>query len=422
MPMRRVLIVAYYFPPIGGIGSIRQAGFAKHLPQFGWEPTVIAPRSTPHAADPYLDYPQDRVVRSFSIELSRLGRAVPAPRRGHGSENGRQSGRSLHETLRAAAHRFVFYPDGQVGWYPGATLAGLRLLRREPFDLVYSSSNPITAHLIGGTLSARARLPWVAEFRDPYSDRLPSDHPHRARAAAREAAIARRATKVVVPTPGMASYYGERWATEIALIPNGHDVERIPAPQRPERPTLTHVGTCYPGRQSFRALWAAIARLREDPAAEVPRVRFVGDLPSEVRGEVAEAGIADLVDTTGFLPHEQAMQAMVSSSMLIASGFTGSDPVSRGVIPAKLFEYLASGLPILYVGSRVDDAGSLLARQPGCYIVDSTDVSGVQAVIESGMGTGPYERDVEQFSRRSRTRALAEVFDQAATVSPDSGG
>ncbi len=75
--MPSVLIVAYYFPPIGGIGSIRSARFAHFLPEFGWEPCVLAPRETPHARDLELDYSKDRVVRSRSFELSRLSRVVP---------------------------------------------------------------------------------------------------------------------------------------------------------------------------------------------------------------------------------------------------------------------------------------------------------------------------------------------------------
>src|SRR3954447_12979096 len=78
--MRRLLIVAYYFPPIGGIGSIRLVRFAEHLPEFGWDVTVLAPKATPHAADSRLRYPEKHVVRSRSFELSRLKRLVPRGR------------------------------------------------------------------------------------------------------------------------------------------------------------------------------------------------------------------------------------------------------------------------------------------------------------------------------------------------------
>ena len=89
-PTRRVLIVAYYFPPIGGIGSIRLQRFASLLPAEGWEPTVLAPRDTPHPSDPHLRFPEDRVVRSRSIELSQVGRTAVGALSGGASSAARE--------------------------------------------------------------------------------------------------------------------------------------------------------------------------------------------------------------------------------------------------------------------------------------------------------------------------------------------
>src|SRR3954468_21374178 len=109
--MRRVLIVAYYFPPIGGIGSIRLARFAEYLPQFGWEPLVLAPRDTPHPHDARLRYPEDRVIRTHSIELSRAGRALPGGTKPEATPRARR----LREAVRGAAYRYMYFPDAQVG-------------------------------------------------------------------------------------------------------------------------------------------------------------------------------------------------------------------------------------------------------------------------------------------------------------------
>src|SRR4051794_34142813 len=142
--MRRLLIVAYYFPPIGGIGSIRLARFAEHLPEFGWDVTVLAPKATPHAADPRLHYPEEHVVRSRSFELSGLKQLVPRVRAPDGGDDG-EDGRA-----RAAARTAgrLLYPDAQIGWFPGAIAVGRRAVRRGSFDAVVSSSFPITAHLV----------------------------------------------------------------------------------------------------------------------------------------------------------------------------------------------------------------------------------------------------------------------------------
>src|SRR3954452_6012482 len=110
--MRRLLVVAYYFPPIGGGASIRLVRFAEHLPEFGWDVTVLAPKATPHAADPRLHYPETHGVGSRSLELSRLKQLVPrfrasAPGDGRARAAARTAGRLL-------------YPDPQIGWFPGA--------------------------------------------------------------------------------------------------------------------------------------------------------------------------------------------------------------------------------------------------------------------------------------------------------------
>lgn len=412
--MRRVLIVAYYFPPVGGIGSIRLARFASLLPEFGWDPTVLAPHSTPHVADPNLVFSEDQVVRSRSIELAQVGRAALGARTGPATGH-RAGGSATRAALRAAAHRYVFFPDPQVGWYPGAVAAALRTLRREPFDAIYSSSNPMTCHLIARTLSRRARLPWVAEYRDPWSDRLPRDHPYLRGARRLELAVAREAATVVIPTPTWAEHYGALWRTQMAVLPNGHDT-CLPEHRAPERPTLTHVGSFYPADHDLTTLWQALVRLRHAEPGAVPRLRFVGHLPAEVREQLAAHGLGDLLESTGFVPHDEAMRELMSSSMLIASGIAGHHPARRGWIPAKLFEYLASGLPVLCIADRGTDAARLLTGQEGCHVVSAGDIDGALAAVRAGLAGGRHVRDVAHLSREAGAERLAQILERAVAA------
>jgi hypothetical protein len=406
--MRRVLIVAYYFPPVGGIGSIRLARFAHHLPEFGWQPRVLAPRATPHARDPELRYPEDGVVRSPSFELSRLARAIP----GQAESGENRNGVSLREMVRSQGRRLVF-PDAQIGWYPAAVLSGLRVLRRERIDAVYSSSFPITAHLVARTLSRRARLPWVAEFRDPWSEALPADFPHRRRAARLEGAIARGAAELVMPTPTWAADFAARWCRNVSVIPNGFDAPLDPAPP-PDRPTITHLGTYTPGRQSLGPLWEAVARQARHAPQRSLRIRFIGSLPAAGRSELVAAGIDDLVEETGFVSHAKAMRLLVASSLLVASGSNDHDVVGKGWIPAKLFEYLATPLPILYLGDPGDDAAAMLMHYAGCRVADPHDPDALHEAVGTLFSGTTYARDASNLSRRARTRDLAALFDRAA--------
>jgi glycosyltransferase involved in cell wall biosynthesis len=411
--MKHLLIVAYYFPPIGGIASIRLARFAEILPELGWETTVLAPRDTPHAADGRLGFSESRVVRSTSIELSRLGRIGMGARAGRGSVA--TDAATPRQRLRRFAHRYLFFPDGQVGWYPGALLAGRRVLRMQRFDAVLSSSDPITAHLIARRLARIAGIPWVAEFRDPWVDLLPADAPHRRRAAAVERALASAATRVAMPTRTWADHYGRLWERNVDVLPNGFD-DCLTAAPTPESPTLTHIGTYYPGRQRMTALWTAIARARDVDPRFAPRIRFVGEIPNKLREELRSSGIGDLVDVTGFVPHDEAVRHMANSTALVASGIGGDSAAERGWVPAKLFEYLATDLPILFVGDPSTEAAQLVAGYPGGFVADPGDAGAVAEGLRSALMAPRRTRDARSLTRRARTEELAAILDAATTV------
>lgn len=405
--MRRVLIVAYYFPPIGGIGSIRLARFASMLPEHGWDVTVLAPRDTPHEHDSLLIFPEEKVVRSHSIEVSRIGRAVT-----FAGPSFDQSRPTLRGRARDFAYRHVFFPDPQIGWYPGAVLAGRRTLRSGRFDAIYSSAEPVTAHLVARTLSRRSGLPWVAESRDPLSGRVSPGDPHFRRAQRLEAAIAREATVMVMPTPTWAAHYGTMWGTDVAVLPNGHDGQ-LPERRPPAQPTLAHIGTYHAGRDDLTALWEALAIMRKRQSKPMPRVRLIGHPASELTKEIHRYGLDDLVDNVGFVPHEQAKVEMMSATMLVASGIKGGDAVSRGWVPAKLFAYLASGVPLLYVSEPDTDAAALMDGQPGCYVVGHDDAEGALRALEKGLASPGFARDTEHLSRTNGTRTLAGILDRA---------
>lgn len=416
--VRCVLIIAYYFPPIGGIGSIRLAAFAAHLREFGWEPTVIAPRSTPHALDPSIRFSEDDVVRARSLEPSLLLRSFRAGR-GRRAVTTSQPGKHAAPTrlpgLRAALPRVLFFPDAQAGWYPGALRAGLHSVRDRPFDAVLSSAFPVTAHLVAWSVSRRARLPWIAEFRDPWSDTLPR-YIHRPAADRLERTIARHASRIVVPSAALADHFARRWGVEVHAIPNGCDLTLGAGLARPDPPVIAHVGTYYPGRQSLLTVWRALAELRL-AGKPPPRIRWVGELPRDGRAEIAAYGLTDVLEVTGFLPKAEAGRMLRSSTMLIASGEVDTGPLGRGTTAAKLFDYLASDVPILFVGDLRSDAALMLQKHAGCHVVAFGDVTRACQALESGLRGKRYDRDVDVLSRRARTADLAALLSSAVSRS-----
>ena len=408
--MRQVLIVAYYFPPIGGIGSIRVASFANLLPDFGWEATVLTPADTPHPSDPTIDVANVPVVRTRSLELTRLARL---PGSGSGAvvtaPNQNAASRSAPARWLRHAAKQVIFPDMQIGWYPTAAVGGRRLLRERRFDAIFSSAFPITSHLVAKTLSRRTSAPWVAEFRDPWSED-PEFRPVAPAALRIEKAIASRATRVLMPTPTWASHYGELWGRRVDVLPNGHD--EIPVEPISEAPILSHLGTYHTGSHGLGTLWDALAALLAsgEPA---PRVRFIGELPAAAWREAEARGVEELVEATGFIPHPDAVRELASSSMLLASGFSSGAPATAGWVPAKLFEYLGSDRPILFIGDQDTDAARLVESEPGSFVVRPGDVAGTVAALRDGLMIERVERNRNRHSRTQRAAELARLLDEA---------
>ena len=113
---------------------------------------------------------------------------------------------------------------------------------------------------------------------------------------------------------------------------------------------LGHLGTHYPATQRLDAVWEAVRRINDGGGPRVDRLRFVGDLHPDLRRTLRERGLEPLVEATGFLPHRDALAALARSSLLLAPGPYRADEITRGHVPAKLAECLATDLPILYVG------------------------------------------------------------------------
>ena len=403
--VKRVLIIAYYFPPIGGIGSIRLSRFAEELPRFGWEATVVAPGRTPHAVDADLTYAAASVLRARSLEPSLIGRSRSSL---SASATPAASPESVVRRARSLARSLLAYPDAQIGWYSGAVRTALAATRSNRFDAVFSSSNPITAHLVAGSVSRRARLPWLAEFRDPWADGVAVHHRRLARLHERR--LVRRPDAVAMPTPTWAQHYGHRWGRDVVVLPNGHD--GIPRGTVPDSPVLTHLGTFYSGLQDLSPLWAALRDGLGDGRLADLRVRFIGSMPADARRGAAEAGVDGRLEATGFVPHSEAVQLLANSSMLLACGFPADSPKTAGWVPAKLFEYLASDRPILFIGEAGTDAARMLEDQPGCFRVAPDDVDGVVRALHAGLEVQRVTREVDNLSRRTRAAQLAQILDE----------
>jgi hypothetical protein len=410
--MKRVLMVCYYFPPLGGIGSLRALKFATHLPEFGWEATVLAPKAGAYHRDDALLFPEERVLRTPSLEISRLGKR--ALRLGQSDTQAARVGASAGRA-QSFARRWLYRPDAQIGWYPWAVQEGRRALRDQRYDALFSSSFPITAHLVAARLRRDFRLPWVAEFRDLWTDLGAYDSALRRRLDNRtEISLLRSATEVVTVSPSWAATLASRREAPVHVITNGFDPEDLPELPAAARPVVTHVGTHYADRQDLRTPLLALGALLKEGALPGLVLRFVGEAPEPLMGTLAEARLLSCLEVTGFVSHREAARQMMSSRLLLLAGprSVAEAPALRGHIPAKAFEYLFSGRGILYVGDLEADVARLLRPHAHVGQVVPGDVAGAKREISRLLSPGSTTpRDgIEPYTRRALAEQLAKIL------------
>ena len=436
-----LVCIAYHFPPVLVPGSHRTRAIVRHLPAHGWRPVVVTARPT--AADCCDDsllegLPEDLVVarpsdpmlleRAAAVRrwIGRLGRnaAVSGGDGGAGSERSRAP--SLGWTDWGS--RWLQTPDLAVGWLAGGLAATIRAASRHRARALYSSAPHWTAHLIGLLARRITGLPWTADFRDPWRSNPFRSFPYRSVDrfdAWLEARVVAGADRLVCNSEYVREDFAARYphlAGRFTTIPNGFEPEdyaELAAVRRVEedRFVFSHAGYFY-GPRRPHAILEALRDLRgRSNVRRVPRLQLIGTPTYEGRGleEIAdEFGVRDLVDVLGEMPHRQALELMRGSDVQLLVGFGG--PGSEYQVPAKLFEYLGVGRPILALAPSRGAIHDVLT-QGGVPVEirdpdDATAIADALERLESRPMALPFAAS-PTFHRRELVARLADVLEQA---------
>lgn len=407
---RRVLMLAYHFPPLaGGSGQHRTLAFASHLCRYGWQPIVLTVHPRAHE---YVDtesmptpdaYP---VYRAFALDSSR------------------------HLALAGRYPHWLAQPDRWISWWLGAVPAGLRLIRQYRPQLIWSTFPIATAHLVALSLQRLSGLPWVADQRDPMYERgYPSDPIRHRLHRWIEQAVARRSSSIVCTSHGtqgqLRTRYLNRHPDDFVLIPNGYDEEdfaAIPCDQiarQHQRPfVLLHSGVIYPSERNPAGLFAALAAMQAN--GEIAPQSFRLRLRASEHGDMLQKmlarhpGLDRLIELAPLLSHKEAIAEMCQVDGLLLLQAANCN----GQIPAKLYEYLRSGKPVLALTDKHGDTARLL-RSAGMDTMASLGDAGAIATalrrflaqLRKQTAARPSKAFVAQFSRIEGSRQLASLFD-----------
>lgn len=362
------------FPPTGGPGVQRSVKFAKYLPRHGWMPTVWA-------AGPLAGLPRDHSLLeglplSVSVHTQTSGLAGPAIR--HSIRRTAARGGALARLTGGLAWRFdswiggELFPDEYVTWARRSLDPLIRLVRQEHIDVIYSTFSPASNHWLALMIKRQTGLPWVADFRDLWTDDYRYVEASRVRREAHrrlEQTILQTADAVVGVTTRQTeilSSHVSQPADRFTTITNGFDPEDFNGSATSGANcgndfVMAHVGR-FDKWRACDSWFAGLKRFARELGDERHRfvLRLVGHAGESVRQRVINAGVR--YECTGYVSHGDAIRTMLDASALLLAVPDG--PNADSVIPAKLFEYLASSRPILVVGP----AGGCAER-----IVRSTD-------------------------------------------------
>lgn len=416
--MKRVLMIAYHFPPLAGSSGIqRTLRFVQHLPPLGWQPLVLSahPRAYEKTSDDLLaDVPAGTVVRrAFALDTA-----------SHLQLGGRYLG-------------WMARPDRWISWKFDAIRQGLKLIEESKPDVIWSTYPIATAHVIASKLQRKTGIPWIADFRDPMAqDDYPVDLRTRQIYRDIEADAAAQARYCVFTTPGAARIYQQRYpeaASRMVVLENGYDEESFASAALPpqlaraaadgKRPLLMlHSGIVYPSERDPTQLFMALGRLQQAGTlgpADL-RIRFRASVHDELLQSLAQThGAQDFIELCPALPYREALaEMMVVDALLVLQASN-----CNAQIPAKIYEYLRAGKPVLGLTDPMGDTAGVL-RGAGLNDIarlDSVDeIARVLPALVRNWRQGkvalPHARAVQQASRHGRSQALVALLAQAVVI------
>jgi peptidoglycan/xylan/chitin deacetylase (PgdA/CDA1 family)/glycosyltransferase involved in cell wall biosynthesis len=411
---RKVLMVAFHFPPqAGSSGILRTLNFAKNLPANGWQPTVLTvhPRAYEERRDDLLkDIPTNiKVVRAFALDAAQ------------------------HLSIRRKYPGFLALPDRWSSWCLGAMQAGLAEIWKERVQVIWSTYPIASAHLIGLCLQKTSGLPWVADFRDPMiNGTYPADPLQRRMWSWLEPLVFQHATRCVFTTERAADLYRARYpqaADKCLVIENGYDedafLDNLPSRQGvpPGDILILHSGIIYPKDRNPEQFFVALARLVQLAAlrGRTVKVRFRAPVHDhEVAALAQQHGLAGIVEVAPPIPYRQAIAEMMAADLLLV--FQGSQFNTQ--IPAKIYEYLRTGRPVVGLVDKTGDTARQLRKFEGVALADIAEAADIEAVL-SAWFTHPHadgasrafnRAAIQSYSRKAQAVALARILGQAAGI------
>lgn len=415
--MKKVLMVAHQFPPVGGSGVQRSAKFAKYLPLYGWEPVVLTrDKGKMVLRDESLlkELPEDmEIIRTPAYDLTVL------------------------PWVFSKVGKFIAWkiliPDGEVLWMKKAVRTCLERIEEGDIDVLYTTSSPYSDHLLG--LEVKKHYPdlfWLTDFRDEWTNNPYFSHriSRMKKEREMEKEVLKRADVLVTNTPIMKENFvrlnpGLDLETRMHVIPNGFDTEDFEnlghKKTKNSQFTITYTGALY-GRRKPDLVLEAVGNLvrRGKIQKDRIRIRFIGSFKHDVlENLINKNGLDGSVDTISYMEHDECIENMMASDAMLL--IEGGGPGSEAFYTGKIFEYIQTNNPILAAIPENGAAAMLIRNTRTGIVCDWADVEAIEKGFlemyeswEKGECIiDPNYEEIARYDRKALTKDLAELFNKS---------
>ena len=433
--MKKVLIITYYWPPMGGAGVQRWLKFSKYFRQFGWEPIIYTPSNPdfPINDDTLLkDVPSDLTVLKTQItEPYDIYRKIMRKKKTDAVNQGFLSEEKENTLLQSAMiwiRGNFFIPDARKFWIKPSVAYLSHYIKQHKIDAVISTGPPHSMHLIAMGLKQKFNIPWIADFRDPWTQidfysQLKLSSFADAKHKKLENQVLTQANKVVTISPSCGKDLEKLGNRTVDIITNGFDTDDFTPiaigvdSKVSDGFMFHHTGALNKDRNPY-TLWKVLGDLCKQNL-ELKQdliLKFTGKTDAIVLESLKQQGLEANFQKSEYMPHSEIVKSMVQSPILLLP--LNNTPNNAGVLSGKLFEYLAAKRPIFGVGLPNADAASILKETQAGVMVDFDDYEGTKkqvlnlyAQYKSNTLT-IQSNSIDKYSRENCAGAYTKLLDE----------
>jgi glycosyltransferase involved in cell wall biosynthesis/SAM-dependent methyltransferase len=432
---KKVLFIAYIFPPVGGSGVQRSLKFVKYLRDFGWEPVVVTVGNTKYPLrDEFLvsEIPEQieiiRIDEKTAVNLDYANKLIQIYRETINDDNILNEYVDLLNKSPNEIERLLFIPDSYILWASEVIDKLDDKCDLNEIDLIYTTSGPYSDHIIGNILKKKYNKPWVADFRDewtnnPYNNSNKEDLMYRINYAM-EKNIVELADQIITVTPASTDNYKQIFnikEEKINTITNGYDeidFLNIQNNNKNNKFTIIHNGLLYSIRTPLTVM-KSIKNLIESGKIDKSKIQMIFGFTENLENWIKyrdDLGLKDIIKFLDYMPHDKSLEECSNSDALLL--IVGPGEKNKSVYPGKIFEYLRLCKPIIALSPKDSIIEKLLDETNRGKNVDFNDINGIEECILNMYNNWQEETkyklhitaDINKYERKKLTQRLSEIF------------